>query len=718
MLEQRQLLAVTGFAEIGAVTLLSGSPLHIPLDATAAPGDVLTFTAVSNNPNVATYIPEGNRSMRISALSADGAIDGDMVLELFEDRAPRVTDRIIELAESGFYDGIIFHRVINNFMIQTGDPLGTGEGGSDYRDFDDQFHVDLQHNRPGVLSMAKSSDDTNNSQFFITEVATRHLDFNHSIFGLLVEGYDVLGAISDVDTGTGTTPTVDIAMNSVEIFVDNENGVLMLKTPEGYSGTASVTVTVSDGLGGQLQQVIQVTVEADTVDGSPFLADIPEIRTAVDTETTFQLTAIDVEGDTNAVFVDDYTLSQNNLPIPLVSNPDLYYEVDFYTGSVLVSPSNGVTGIHPIAVGTAVYADTIDYQVVPVYVVPDTAPTATLDITLVRDLTEVDTYGEVGALPDDQWIDEWDSFVIEIWATVTEEGEFGVHTVTTDLTFDSSLFTATQIEYGLPFTENRTGQIDNTAGVVADLGGTTGVFVVEAYQNLYPYCPFAPDDVSLYGDQKPVLVARVYFEPNLAGPGVPYNGNLVYPEPVTELGFALAEAQVTWSSVDAAALTTNTLRNAELWPVMYDIDNNGWIGPGDLSYFAAAYGHGAGEPGVVFSYACDFDRNGTVGPGDLSYFASVYGRRPTDEGRLNYPWNFPDAWRVSGEASVPLLFGDGEPDCDDSADAASGDDDASSDLYRDAAVGHALASTQPSQSVARRKLAAVDLLMGLYNRQR
>ena len=173
-LEARQVLSAPTLAAIDHVDLLSGSPLHIPLDG--FDGDVLTFTAESSDPNVTTFIPDGNRSMRIAVEHF-----GTMTFELFEDRVDRVTDHIIELAESGFYDNVIFHRVIDGFMIQGGDPTGTGTGGSELGEFDDQFHVDLQHTRSGLLSMAKSADDTNDSQFFITEAETRWLDFNHSI---------------------------------------------------------------------------------------------------------------------------------------------------------------------------------------------------------------------------------------------------------------------------------------------------------------------------------------------------------------------------------------------------------------------------------------------------------------------------------------------------------------------------------------------------------
>ena len=129
-----------------------------------------------------------------------------MTFELFEDRAPRTTARIIQLAQSGFYDDVIFHRVINDFVIQGGDPDGTGTGGSG-TDFDDEFTPLLQHTSTGLLSMAKSSDDTNDSQFFVTEGPQRRLDFNHSVFGRLTTGEALRDAISNVPTGAGDKPT-------------------------------------------------------------------------------------------------------------------------------------------------------------------------------------------------------------------------------------------------------------------------------------------------------------------------------------------------------------------------------------------------------------------------------------------------------------------------------------------------------------------------------
>lgn len=755
--------------EVGTVELLSGSPLHIPLDALDLDGDALTFTATSDNSKVTTYIPEDNPSMRISVRSADGAIDGDMILELFQDRVPRVTSRIIDFAQSGFYDGLPFHRVIDGFVIQAGNaPTGMP-------DFDDQFHADLQHNRAGVLSMAKQAlydeelatwtmiDDSNSSQFFILDTPAagagypRHLDFDCSVFGQLIEGFDVLGEISGVSTDSQSKPTVDVLMESVQIFVDNENGVLMLKAPEDYTGTADVQVTVSDGHGGTDQITIHVNVVPDALDpndyddGGPYLLDVPEIRTTVNTPVTFTVSAVDVEGDWPYYFDQADLILADSLhrPVPLWTNQYLAYTVDQDTGEGVVTPSNNLVGIHGITVAALQYIDAIDYEVLPVFIVPNSPPTAQLDMTLVRDLTGVDVMGEISALPGNQWIDEWDEFTVEVWATVTQEGSFGVHTVSTDLTFDKNLFTATGIEYGPGFRENRSGQIDNAAGVVSDLGGTTGVFTIDGSPDFYDVegqsyagSPSDPVDVNLYGDHRPVLVARVHFAPNLQGPGIPLNATDGYIEPQTELGFAFANATVKWSSVDATALTVNALSGAELWPVMYDIDDDGEIGLGDLSFFAAAYRHTVGEAGVGYTWASDFDHDGEVALGDLSFFAAAYRQNETSPGRLTYPTNFPLAWRAPSEGAAPgsaILAspaGDvaelNEPSPNPAAldgtlrpslsprgsTAVEETGDEASAGQAEAAAGQFLSPVHRPQTVARRKADAVDLVMRFYDPMR
>src|SRR6266511_4960061 len=106
---------------------------------------------------------------------------GTMVIELFADKAPKTVNNFVFLAREGYYDGIIFHRVISNFMAQGGDPTGRGSGGPGYK-FADEFHPSLKHDKPGVLSMANAGPNTNGSQFFITHVPTPHLYNKQSIF--------------------------------------------------------------------------------------------------------------------------------------------------------------------------------------------------------------------------------------------------------------------------------------------------------------------------------------------------------------------------------------------------------------------------------------------------------------------------------------------------------------------------------------------------------
>jgi cyclophilin family peptidyl-prolyl cis-trans isomerase len=134
---------------------------------------------------------------------------GDMVFDLFAARAPRTVNNFVFLAREGFYDGVIFHRVIDDFMAQTGDPTGTGRGGPGYQ-FADEFHPDLRHDEPGVLSMANAGPNTNGSQFFITHVATPWLDGKHTVFGKLLEGEEVLMSIPARDPSNPDAPAVKI----------------------------------------------------------------------------------------------------------------------------------------------------------------------------------------------------------------------------------------------------------------------------------------------------------------------------------------------------------------------------------------------------------------------------------------------------------------------------------------------------------------------------
>ena len=157
--------------------------------------------------------------------------EGPIVIRLFPDHAPKTVRNFVELAQgqrqwtdprtrkastARLYDGTIFHRVIPNFMIQGGDPLGTGTGGPGYQ-FGDEFHPDLSFTRPYLLAMANAGPGTNGSQFFITTVSTPHLNRKHTIFGEVIQGQDVVDQISHTATDGRDRPLKDVVVESVEI---------------------------------------------------------------------------------------------------------------------------------------------------------------------------------------------------------------------------------------------------------------------------------------------------------------------------------------------------------------------------------------------------------------------------------------------------------------------------------------------------------------------
>ncbi len=142
---------------------------------------------------------------------------GVIEAELYEKEAPKTVANFVKLVNQGFYNGIIFHRVIPGFMIQTGDPTGTGMGGPGYK-FADEFSPNLKHTKAGVLSMANSGPNTNGSQFFITEAATSWLDGKHSVFGQVTQGMDVVHAIANAPRTPDDRPIERLEMKKVTIL--------------------------------------------------------------------------------------------------------------------------------------------------------------------------------------------------------------------------------------------------------------------------------------------------------------------------------------------------------------------------------------------------------------------------------------------------------------------------------------------------------------------
>jgi len=141
---------------------------------------------------------------------------GTITAEIFSDAAPKTAGNFIDLVNKGYYDGIIFHRVIEGFMLQGGDPTGTGTGGPGYT-IPDEFGEGLAHTEPGVFSMANSGPNSGGSQFFITLAATPWLDGKHAIFGKVTSGMDIVQSIGKTETGMQDRPVEDVVMEKVTV---------------------------------------------------------------------------------------------------------------------------------------------------------------------------------------------------------------------------------------------------------------------------------------------------------------------------------------------------------------------------------------------------------------------------------------------------------------------------------------------------------------------
>ena len=141
---------------------------------------------------------------------------GNFKIELYGDKTPVTTGNFIKLVDEGFYNDLIFHRVIPNFMVQCGCPHGTGRGGPGYT-IRDEFHPDLKHDSKGILSMANAGPNTGGSQFFITVAPTPWLDGKHSIFGKVIDGMEVVDSISKVEKDRNDKPLQNVVVNSIKI---------------------------------------------------------------------------------------------------------------------------------------------------------------------------------------------------------------------------------------------------------------------------------------------------------------------------------------------------------------------------------------------------------------------------------------------------------------------------------------------------------------------
>ncbi|MGL4424119.1 MAG: peptidylprolyl isomerase [Gemmataceae bacterium] len=281
-------------------------PLYLPVTVTNQPAGAVTVTATTNSPNVKAEVVSGGRTIKLDVTGTDRqgqAFSGSMTMRLFENVAPLATNTIIELVNEGFYNGKLFHRIIDDFVIQGGSPNGDGIGGSTKPDVRDEFAADVTFASLGLVAMANARDDNNNSQFFITDIdrtlseRTEFLNFNHSIVGLLTSGFDIYDKIVTTNVDSRDKPLQDVTITAATVITDTTNAVVKLTPSAGVSGPVAVTITANDGTGATTQNLSLNTTPV-TVNSRAFLNPVNNVTIASGSTGTLQLSGVDIDNDT------------------------------------------------------------------------------------------------------------------------------------------------------------------------------------------------------------------------------------------------------------------------------------------------------------------------------------------------------------------------------------------------------------------------------------
>lgn len=262
----------------------------------------------------------------------------------------------------------------------------------------------------------------------------------------------------------------------------------------------------------------------------------------------------------------------------------------------------------------------------------DGAPSLALSLVVQPSSLDDPVTGEVATLPaSSEWFDEWTGFYAEVWVHSGGSAAVGVATANLDLNYQAACFSATSIEYGPAFELNQTGDVDKVIGAIESIGAETSATDV--------------------GDDRYALLARVRFEPAASGPGVDVDPAGPYAT-ASGHGVALAEGMIGLVGLSPANAELAEPPATELWPVLYDTDDNGEVGFGDFAYFADVFLQEVGEAGATFAAANDFDHSGRVDFGDFALFAANFLKAKGDGWDRTYPANFPDAWRGEAMPSV------------------------------------------------------------------
>ncbi len=314
LLETRNLLSVT-ISPIADTTMAGGKDTYVSVQGTDTASLPINYTVQSGNPSVTATVVTGGQSLTMNVSGTDSSnnpFTGNMTFRLFQSLTPNTVARIEQLVTSGFYNGLTFHRIINGFVAQGGDPNGNGTGGSGTK-FNDEFSTHLTFTSEGLLAMANSGSDTNDSQFFITDTGLpfaqlpQSLNFRYTIFGILTSGNDIFQKIITTPTNTTTNrPNSPVTINSVTTFTDNNNAVIDLQAPASFTGSTTITVNATDGTTTATPQTFNLSVITDTANDPPYLGTSPAtLTTTGTTPVSFTVQGIDLKNNPLTFEVND-----------------------------------------------------------------------------------------------------------------------------------------------------------------------------------------------------------------------------------------------------------------------------------------------------------------------------------------------------------------------------------------------------------------------------
>jgi cyclophilin family peptidyl-prolyl cis-trans isomerase len=303
-LEDRCLLAAPVLDPIQVpLNIPVGKTLVVPISGTDPAGGPVTYTVTSSNPKVTVLTHSNNTFLQMTVTQGTTTL-GTMEFELFNDLTPKTAGLIASMVKSEFYNGLTFHRIVPNFVIQGGDPAGNGTGGPGFT-FDDEFNSQLVYSGTGQLAMANTGKDSNGSQFFVTVGPQRPLDFNNAIFGQLVRGFDVLQKIDNVPTDSNNKPLTPVVISNAQVVQDNTDTVITLQSTGTGVDSTTLTIIGKDSAGtSSTPMMVTANVVPDSVGAAgtptsdpPILGPITDQVSPTGTPITFQLTRSDLEND-------------------------------------------------------------------------------------------------------------------------------------------------------------------------------------------------------------------------------------------------------------------------------------------------------------------------------------------------------------------------------------------------------------------------------------